>query len=85
MYYHKTNNPNKYDHKLHKILAIIAFIRETFSQYFIIKISINVTINSQIIIYRTSPVINNGMTNRNNGRVIVDAKTHTNKILKFEI
>jgi hypothetical protein len=67
------------------MLANIAFHRETFSQYFMINISISITNNSQITIYSTPSLINNGRTNRNNGRVIVDAKIHIKRSLQLEI
>ena len=67
------------------MLANIAFHRETFSQYFIMNISINVTTNSQITVYSTQSLINNGSTNRSNGRVIVDAKTQTRISIQLEI
>ena len=67
------------------MLDNIAFHRETFSQYFIINISMNVTNNSQITAYSTQSLINKGSTNRNNGRVIVEARIHINKILQLEI
>lgn len=67
------------------MLANIAFHRETFSQYFKINISINVTNNSQITVYSTPSLINNGRTNRNNGRVIVDAKIQIRISIQLEI
>ena len=74
-----------YEHKLQTILAIIAFHRETFSQYFMINISISITKSSQITVYSTPSTITNGKTNRKNGRVIVEAQIHINKILQLEI
>ncbi len=67
------------------MLAIIALPREIFSQYFIINTSIKITNNSPITIYLTPYVINNGSTNRNNGRVIVDASIPIRKSLQLEI
>ena len=67
------------------MLAIIALPRETFSQYFMIIISINVTDNSQMIVYSTPSVINNGNTNRSNGRLIVDAKIQIKSNLQLGI
>jgi hypothetical protein len=67
------------------MLAKIAFPREIFSQYFMINISINVTNNSQITVYSTPSEINNGNTNRNNGRVIVEARIQTRISLRLEI
>jgi len=50
-----------------------------------INISIKVTANSQITIYSTQSTTNNGRTNRNNGRVIVDAKIQIRINLQLEI
>ena len=50
-----------------------------------INISIKVTDNSHIIVYQTLSVINNGRMNRNNGRVIVDAKIQIKSNLQLEI
>jgi hypothetical protein len=63
----------------------MAFHRETFNQYFIMNISINVTRVSQIIIYIVSLLINIGSTNRNNGSVIVEAKIQMRASLLLEI
>ena len=50
-----------------------------------INISMSVTDNSHIIVYPTLSVINNGRTNRNNGRVIVDARIQIRINLQLEI
>ena len=50
-----------------------------------INTSIIVTNNSQIIIYSTPSLINNGSTNRNNGKVIVEAKIQVRINLQLEI
>jgi hypothetical protein len=63
----------------------MAFHRETFNQYFIMNISINITRVSQIIIYIVSSLINIGSTNRNNGSVIVEAKIQMRASLLLEI
>ncbi len=67
------------------MLVIIAFHRDIFNQYFIINTSIIVTNNSQMTVYSTPSTTNNGSTNRNNGRVIVDAKTQTRISIQLEI
>ena len=67
------------------MLASIAFHREIFNQYFMINISIKVTANSQITIYSTQSTTNNGRTNRNNGRVIVEAKIQIRINFQLEI
>lgn len=67
------------------MLANIAFHHEIFSQYFITNTSINVTNTSQIIIYPTPSFMNNGRTNRNNGKVIVEAKIQTRTSSLLEI
>ena len=63
----------------------MAFPRDIFNQYFIKNISINVASNSQITVYHVPSIINNGSTNRNNGRVIVDAKIQIRINLLLEI
>jgi hypothetical protein len=45
----------------------------------------NVTDNSQMIVYSTPSTINNGRTNRNNGRVIVEARIPIKSNLQLEI
>lgn len=50
-----------------------------------INTSIIVTNNSQITIYSTPSLINNGSTNRNNGKVIVEAKIQVRINLQLEI
>jgi hypothetical protein len=79
------DNQIKYEHKLQITLANIAFHRETFSQYFIMNISINVTTSSQITVYSTPSLINIGRTNRNNGSVIVEARIQIRTNLQLEI
>ena len=64
------------ENMLHTILAIIAFFRDILSQYFIIIISNTTTINSHIITYNLQFHNNSGITNHNNGRVIVVGIIH---------
>jgi hypothetical protein len=67
------------------MLAMIAFHRDTFNQYFNIIASIIVTNNSQTIIYKDQSHINNGSTNHNSGSVTVVGIIQNRKSFLLEI
>lgn len=67
------------------MLAMIAFHRNAFNQYFIIIASIIVTNNSQTIVYKGQSHINNGSTNHNSGSVTVVGITQNRRSFLLEI
>lgn len=67
------------------ILAIIAFHRDVFNQYFIIIASIMITNNSQIIVYHNHSSIIKGRTNHKNGSVIVVGSIQNKISFQLEI